>query len=87
LGSSILTGKLYLIHEPYRDKNTDWLGISNAGGGGERVLWRAIASLQQKHKNVISVVYTGDIDATKDEILRKAQVRRPNCSLDTGAYG
>jgi alpha-1,2-mannosyltransferase len=50
------------------DSNT-----SNAGGGGERVLWTAIASIQQRHPEVVSVVYSGDLDATKDQILVKVK--------------
>jgi len=47
---------------------------SNAGGGGERVLWAAVAHLQQNDPDIISVVYTGDTDATKEEIISKAKV-------------
>ncbi|KAH6912589.1 mannosyltransferase [Coprinopsis sp. MPI-PUGE-AT-0042] len=47
----------------------------NAGGGGERVLWTAIASIQKKHPEVVSVVYSGDVDATKDQILDKVKSR------------
>ncbi|RIA94805.1 glycosyltransferase family 4 protein [Glomus cerebriforme] len=47
----------------------------NAGGGGERVLWTAIRSIQKKYQNVICVVYTGDTDATKDVILEKVMLR------------
>ncbi|XP_046359733.2 GDP-Man:Man(3)GlcNAc(2)-PP-Dol alpha-1,2-mannosyltransferase-like isoform X1 [Haliotis rufescens] len=47
----------------------------NAGGGGERVLWVAIRSLQKKHSNVSCVVYTGDIDAKPEEILGRARQR------------
>ena len=49
---------------------------SNAGGGGERVLWAAISALQRKEPNVISVVYSGDTDATKEKIIDKVKVRR-----------
>jgi alpha-1,2-mannosyltransferase len=48
--------------------------ISNAGGGGERVLWTAIASIQQENPEILSVVYSGDIDASKDEIIAKVKV-------------
>jgi hypothetical protein len=48
---------------------------SNAGGGGERVLWTAIAALQRNEPDVISVVYSGDIDATKQDIINKVKVR------------
>ncbi|KAF7307264.1 hypothetical protein MIND_00520100 [Mycena indigotica] len=47
----------------------------NAGGGGERVLWTAIAYIQRTRPEVLPVVYTGDIDATKDSIVQKAQSR------------
>ncbi|KZO96898.1 glycosyltransferase family 4 protein [Calocera viscosa TUFC12733] len=47
----------------------------NAGGGGERVLWAAVADFQRTAPNVISVVYTGDTDATKQEILEKVKAR------------
>ncbi|EIN12293.1 UDP-Glycosyltransferase/glycogen phosphorylase [Punctularia strigosozonata HHB-11173 SS5] len=41
----------------------------NAGGGGERVLWTAIAMLQRTEPDIVSVVYSGDVDATKEEII------------------
>ncbi|THV05614.1 mannosyltransferase [Dendrothele bispora CBS 962.96] len=47
----------------------------NAGGGGERVLWAAVAHMQRNDPDVISVVYTGDTDATKEEIISKAKSR------------
>lgn len=47
----------------------------NAGGGGERVLWAAIRALQLKYPNKKYVVYTGDIDATEEAILRRAENR------------
>lgn len=53
---------------------------SNAGGGGERVLWTALARMQlEKGTSAIFAVYTGDAGpgkASKEEILAKAQVRR-----------
>lgn len=52
----------------------------NAGGGGERVLWCAIRALQNKYPNVRCVVYTGDCDATEEEILANAK-RTFNISL------
>ncbi|KIY52569.1 mannosyltransferase [Fistulina hepatica ATCC 64428] len=48
---------------------------SHAGGGGERVLWTAIASIQRSDPNILSVVYTGDVDATKDAIIAKVKSR------------
>ncbi|KAH9831328.1 mannosyltransferase [Rhodofomes roseus] len=47
----------------------------NAGGGGERVLWTAIAMLQRDEPEVISIVYSGDTDATKEQILSKVKAR------------
>jgi hypothetical protein len=48
---------------------------SNAGGGGERVLWTAIALMQRTEPDVISVVYSGDTNASKEHIIAKAKVR------------
>lgn len=47
---------------------------SNAGGGGERVLWAAVALLQRTSPDLISVVYSGDGDAGKDKIIEKVKV-------------
>ncbi|KAH9523177.1 asparagine-linked glycosylation protein [Bulinus truncatus] len=47
----------------------------NAGGGGERVLWVAIRSVQKRYPNIQCVVYTGDIDASSAEILDRARQR------------
>ncbi|KAI4245116.1 MAG: hypothetical protein L6R40_002715 [Gallowayella cf. fulva] len=60
----------------------DWEGLigffhpfCNAGGGGERVLWAAIKATQTRWPRAVCVVYTGDHDATKDEILERVQNR------------
>lgn len=46
----------------------------NAGGGGERVLWCAIRSLQQKYGNKIHIkIYTGDENVTAAQILQNAK--------------
>ncbi|XP_007421273.1 GDP-Man:Man(3)GlcNAc(2)-PP-Dol alpha-1,2-mannosyltransferase [Python bivittatus] len=52
----------------------------NAGGGGERVLWCALRALQKKYKDASYVVYTGDTDATAENILEGAY-RRFNIRL------
>ncbi|XP_046475881.1 GDP-Man:Man(3)GlcNAc(2)-PP-Dol alpha-1,2-mannosyltransferase [Neodiprion pinetum] len=45
----------------------------NAGGGGERVLWAAIKSIQTKYPSVHIAVYTGDLDAEAEQIIKKAE--------------
>lgn len=47
---------------------------SNAGGGGERVLWAAIRATQDRWPRAKCVVYTGDHEVSKDQIL--AQVKK-----------
>ena len=48
---------------------------SNAGGGGERVLWSAIQAVQARYPAARCVVYTGDLDVTAAEILARTRVR------------
>lgn len=48
--------------------------FSNAGGGGERVLWTAVAFLQRTEQNVISVIYSGDQGVSKGDIIDKVKV-------------
>lgn len=59
----------------------DWKGIvgffhpfCNAGGGGERVLWAAIRATQSRWPEAVCVVYTGDHDVNKDQIIKRVQV-------------
>ncbi|GAA5825292.1 hypothetical protein JCM11251_006924 [Rhodosporidiobolus azoricus] len=52
----------------------------NAGGGGERVLWTALACMQREEKDAVFVVYTGDVGegkgrVSKEEILDKVANR------------
>lgn len=47
----------------------------NAGGGGERVLFAAILATQQRYPSALCVVYTGDHDASKEQILNNARNR------------
>ncbi|KAI1374820.1 glycosyltransferase family 4 protein [Hypoxylon crocopeplum] len=60
--------------------NQDWDGIvgffhpfCNAGGGGERVLWAAIRATQRRWPNAKVVVYTGDHDVTKENMLSRVK--------------
>ncbi|USW58372.1 Putative glycosyl transferase, family 1, ALG11 mannosyltransferase [Septoria linicola] len=47
----------------------------NAGGGGERVLFAAILATQRTYPNALCVVYTGDNDATREQILANVRDR------------
>jgi alpha-1,2-mannosyltransferase len=49
-------------------------GGSNAGGGGERVLWAAIRATQKRWPKAKCIVYTGDHDVDKAAILARVQV-------------
>ncbi|KAM4864610.1 GDP-Man:Man(3)GlcNAc(2)-PP-Dol alpha-1,2-mannosyltransferase isoform X1 [Urocitellus parryii] len=52
----------------------------NAGGGGERVLWCALRTLQKKYPKAVYVVYTGDVNVSGQQILEGA-FRRFNIRL------
>ena len=54
---------------------------SNAGGGGERVLWAAVYATQRKEADVISVVYSGDTDTMKEKIIEKVKVSHPHLTI------
>lgn len=46
----------------------------NAGGGGERVLWCAVRSLQQKYGDKIHIkIFTGDTSVSAENILQNAR--------------
>lgn len=47
---------------------------SNAGGGGERVLWEAVRSTQKRWPKAICAIYTGDHEVTKTAMLERVQV-------------
>ena len=60
----------------------DWQGIvgffhpfCNAGGGGERVLWAAIAATQRRWPNAVCAIYTGDHDVDRGIIVRTVKDR------------
>jgi alpha-1,2-mannosyltransferase len=48
---------------------------SNAGGGGERVLWAAIRATQRRWPHAVCIIYTGDHDLDKAAILRRVKDR------------
>ncbi|KAM0738478.1 hypothetical protein ACQRIT_006215 [Beauveria bassiana] len=65
-----------------KDKTKDWDGIigffhpfCNAGGGGERVLWAAIRATQLRWPKAKCVVYTGDHEVTKADIIARVKSR------------
>ena len=47
----------------------------NAGGGGEKVLWKAVETTLKQSLNNIVVVYTGDCDTTGARILSNVEHR------------
>ncbi|KAF2229347.1 glycosyltransferase family 4 protein [Viridothelium virens] len=47
----------------------------NAGGGGERVLWAAIRATQRRWPEVLCIVYTGDHDVDKNQIIDRVRTR------------
>lgn len=59
---------------PSKTKELGLTYNSNAGGGGERVLWAAIRATQNRWPRAKCVVYTGDHEVSKDQIL--AQVKK-----------
>ena len=48
---------------------------SNAGGGGERVLWAAIKVVQKRWPKAVCIIYTGDHDIEKTSMLSRVEVR------------
>ncbi|OHE97604.1 alpha-1,2-mannosyltransferase alg-11 [Colletotrichum orchidophilum] len=63
-------------------KDAEWTGVvgffhpfCNAGGGGERVLWAAIKTTQERYPNALCVVYTGDHEVNKQAMLARVKTR------------
>lgn len=54
----------------------------NAGGGGEKVLWKAVESTLNHDENNICVIYTGDNDVSGIDILKSVE-RRFEYRLDS----
>lgn len=75
----LLVSKRYFARR--RNKSDKYLNVAffhpycNAGGGGERVLWHAIEALQHKYTLLKIVVYTGDTDASPEDIHQKVRQR------------
>ena len=70
-------GSLWQSH--HAQKKTVVVGFfhpyCNAGGGGERVLWCGIRSLQRRYGFVNCVVYTGDCEFSPEQIMSRAKER------------
>ncbi|KAJ9197046.1 CAZyme family GT4 [Paecilomyces variotii] len=69
---------------PPKRKGTedDWDGIvgffhpfCNAGGGGERVLWEAVHATQKRWPKATCVIYTGDHEVGKTEMVERVKNR------------
>ncbi|KAF8357489.1 algn-11, partial [Pristionchus pacificus] len=75
LFASILT----LLFLSYRRRKPNTIAFfhpyCNAGGGGERVLWCAIRSMQARFPKLKYVIFSGDRDASKEQILLRAKQR------------
>lgn len=69
------TSKAPVSTEPYAGIIGFFHPFCNAGGGGERVLFQAILATQQKYPKALCVIYTGDHDASKEQILENARNR------------
>ena len=48
---------------------------SNAGGGGERVLWEAVRATQRRWPRAICAIYTGDHEVNKTTMLERVENR------------
>ncbi|KAJ5172213.1 Glycosyl transferase family 1 [Penicillium capsulatum] len=48
---------------------------SNAGGGGERVLWEAVRATQKRWPKAICAIYTGDHEVNKATMLERVENR------------
>jgi hypothetical protein len=67
---------------PPHSSDSTRLIVSNSGGGGERVLWTAIAAIQRTQPDIVNVVYTGDVDSSKQAIIHAVKVKLLSYRLD-----
>jgi alpha-1,2-mannosyltransferase len=59
---------LYILHAVLTS-------YSNAGGGGERVLWEAVRATQKRWPKAICAIYTGDHEVNKAAMLERVENR------------
>jgi alpha-1,2-mannosyltransferase len=81
----LIISRFFFLTRPTTDPQTKIIGFfhpfANSGGGGERVLWCAIKALEEVHLDDKSpnkyhvIIYTGDNDATPQQILQKCKDR------------
>lgn len=71
-GTSKRNSRIFGFFHPY----------CNAGGGGEKVLWKAVETTLKHDPNNIVVIYTGDKDVTVQAILDNV-TKRFDYKLDT----
>ncbi|CAD5110778.1 DgyrCDS144 [Dimorphilus gyrociliatus] len=69
--------RLWSTSEERRNSNRKRIAFfhpyCNAGGGGERVLWMAVNSIQQTYPKADITIYSGDLDATSESIIEKCK--------------
>jgi hypothetical protein len=83
--SFILSGEQQRFN-PCSTYEPDMNYASNAGGGGERVLWAAIRATQKRWPDAVCVVYTGDHDVDKAAILKRVKVITTALDIFLNAY-
>lgn len=64
----------YVLYSHKFMKTRQLTFLSNAGGGGERVLWAAIRATQKRWPKATYVVYSGDHDVDKASMLERVEV-------------
>jgi alpha-1,2-mannosyltransferase len=71
LDSFILIGKSHESSDNDQSANRSLPSHSNAGGGGERVLWQAVEYHLRQDPNIIVVIYSGDVDESASLVETK----------------
>lgn len=64
---------IYLLYS--RNRSLTSRSYSNAGGGGERVLWEAVRATQKRWPKAICAIYTGDHEVNKATMLERVETR------------
>uniref|UniRef100_G3MLR9 GDP-Man:Man(3)GlcNAc(2)-PP-Dol alpha-1,2-mannosyltransferase n=1 Tax=Amblyomma maculatum TaxID=34609 RepID=G3MLR9_AMBMU len=67
-----------ISRQKFREAKQTWgffHPYSNACGGGEKVLWAAIRTIQERYPDHQCIVYTGDHDVSGEKIIENAEKR------------